>query len=156
MVLHDGKIAEMGTGEERPSWLHFLLIECTCRTWRAHRHSQRLPLRRDSEWIGPILEFLMLNVDCIDKHKPHSPERRRAYLSDITYGTNSEFGFDYLRDNMVRSPEEQVQRKYHYCMVDEVDSVLIDDARTPLIISGPVPEGAEEQEYMELKPMWRS
>jgi preprotein translocase subunit SecA len=80
------------------------------------------------------------------------PERKIAYNSDITYGTNSEFGFDYLRDNMVRSPEEQVQRKYHYCMVDEVDSVLIDDARTPLIISGPVPEGAEEQEYMELRP----
>ena len=94
----------------------------------------------------------MLNVDCIDKHKPHSPERKLAYQCDITYGTNSEFGFDYLRDNMVRSPEEQVQRKYHYCMVDEVDSVLIDDARTPLIISGPVPEGAEEQEYMELRP----
>ena len=94
----------------------------------------------------------MMHVDCIDKHKPHSPERKRAYKSDITYGTNSEFGFDYLRDNMVRSPEEQVQRKYHYCMVDEVDSVLIDDARTPLIISGPVPEGAEEQEYMELRP----
>jgi len=153
MVLHDGKIAEMGTGEGKtlvatlPSYLNALaglgVHIVTVNDYLS---------RRDSEWIGPILEFLMLNVDCIDKHKPHSPERRRAYLSDITYGTNSEFGFDYLRDNMVRSPEEQVQRKYHYCMVDEVDSVLIDDARTPLIISGPVPEGAEEQEYMELKP----
>ena len=153
MVLHDGKIAEMGTGEGKtlvatlPSYLNALaglgVHIVTVNDYLA---------RRDSEWVGPILEFLMLNVDCIDKHKPHSPERKRAYTCDITYGTNSEFGFDYLRDNMVRSPDEQVQRKYHYCMVDEVDSVLIDDARTPLIISGPVPEGAEEQEYMELKP----
>jgi preprotein translocase subunit SecA len=153
MVLHDGKIAEMGTGEGKtlvatlPSYLNALaglgVHIVTVNDYLA---------RRDSEWVGPIMEFLLLNVDCIDKHKPHSPERKRAYICDITYGTNSEFGFDYLRDNMVRSPEEQVQRKYHYCMVDEVDSVLIDDARTPLIISGPVPEGAEEQEYMELRP----
>ena len=153
MVLHDGKIAEMGTGEGKtlvatlPAYLNALagvgVHIVTVNDYLA---------RRDSEWVGPIFEFLMLHVDCIDKHKPHSPERKRAYISDITYGTNSEFGFDYLRDNMVRSPEEQVQRKYHYCMVDEVDSVLIDDARTPLIISGPVPEGAEEQEYMELRP----
>lgn len=153
MVLHDGKIAEMGTGEGKtlvatlPAYLNALGGEgvhiVTVNDYLA---------RRDSEWVGPIFEFLYLTVDCIDKHRPHSPERRSAYLCDITYGTNSEFGFDYLRDNMVRSPEEQVQRKYHYCMVDEVDSVLIDDARTPLIISGPVPEGAEEQEYMELKP----
>ncbi len=153
MVLHDGKIAEMGTGEGKtlvatlPAYLNALaglgVHIVTVNDYLA---------RRDSEWVGPILEFLMLNVDCIDKHKPHSPERKRAYTCDITYGTNSEFGFDYLRDNMVRSPEEQVQRKYHYCMVDEVDSVLIDDARTPLIISGPVPAGAEEQEYMELRP----
>ena len=153
MVLHDGKIAEMGTGEGKtlvatlPAYLNALAGQgvhvVTVNDYLA---------RRDSEWVGPIMEFLMLNVDCIDKHKPHSPERKLAYQCDITYGTNSEFGFDYLRDNMVRSPEEQVQRKYHYCMVDEVDSVLIDDARTPLIISGPVPEGAEEQEYMELRP----
>ena len=153
MVLHDGKIAEMGTGEGKtlvatlPAYLNALaglgVHIVTVNDYLA---------RRDSEWVGPIFEFLMMHVDCIDKHKPHSPERKRAYISDITYGTNSEFGFDYLRDNMVRSPEEQVQRKYHYCMVDEVDSVLIDDARTPLIISGPVPEGAEEQEYMELRP----
>ncbi len=153
MVLHDGKVAEMGTGEGKtlvatlPAYLNALAGEgvhiVTVNDYLA---------RRDGEWVGPIFEFLLLTVDCIDKHKPHSPERKQAYNSDITYGTNSEFGFDYLRDNMVRSPEEQVQRKYHYCMVDEVDSVLIDDARTPLIISGPVPEGMEEQEYMELKP----
>ena len=153
MVLHDGKIAEMATGEGKtlvatlPAYLNALAGQgvhiVTVNDYLA---------RRDSEWVGPIFEFLMLTVDCIDKYKPHSPDRKRAYQSHITYGTNSEFGFDYLRDNMVRSPEEQVQRKHHYCMVDEVDSVLIDDARTPLIISGPVPEGAEEQEYMELRP----
>ena len=107
--------------------------------------------RRDQEWVGPIFEFLLLTVDCIDKYQPHSPERSNAYACDITYGTNSEFGFDYLRDNMVRSHEERVQRKHHYAMIDEVDSVLIDDARTPLIISGPVQKGSEEQEYNELK-----
>lgn len=153
MVLHDGKVAEMGTGEGKtlvatlPAYLNALAGQgvhiVTVNDYLA---------RRDGEWIGPIFEFLFLTVDCIDKHKPHSNERKNAYNSDITYGTNSEFGFDYLRDNMVRSQEEQVQRKHHYCMVDEVDSVLIDDARTPLIISGPVQEGAEEQEYMELKP----
>jgi preprotein translocase subunit SecA len=153
MVLHGGKIAEMGTGEGKtlvatlPAYLNALAGQgvhiVTVNDYLA---------RRDSEWVGPIFEFLLLTVDCIDKHRPHSPERRQSYLCDITYGTNSEFGFDYLRDNMVRSREEQVQRKHHYCMVDEVDSVLIDDARTPLIISGPVPEGAEEQEYMELRP----
>jgi preprotein translocase subunit SecA len=153
MVLHDGKIAEMATGEGKtlvatlPAYLNALAGQgvhiVTVNDYLA---------RRDSEWVGPIFEFLLLTVDCIDKHKPNSTERRTAYQSDITYGTNSEFGFDYLRDNMVRSVEEQVQRKHHYCMVDEVDSVLIDDARTPLIISGPVPEGAEEQEYMELRP----
>ncbi len=153
MVLHDGKIAEMSTGEGKtlvatmPSYLNALaglgVHIVTVNDYLA---------RRDSEWTAPIHEFLLLKVDCIDKHPPHSPERKRAYKSDIIYGTNSEFGFDYLRDNMVRSPEEQVQGKYHYCMIDEVDSVLIDDARTPLIISGPVPEGSEEQEYIELRP----
>lgn len=153
MVLHDGKIAEMATGEGKtlvatlPAYLNALAGQgvhiVTVNDYLA---------RRDSEWVGPIFEFLLLTIDCIDKYKPHSAERKRAYNSDITYGTNSEFGFDYLRDNMVRSLEEQVQRKHHYCMVDEVDSVLIDDARTPLIISGPVPEGQEEQEYMELRP----
>src|SRR5688500_17279328 len=107
--------------------------------------------RRDSECNGPIFEWLGLRVDCIDRHQPNTEERRKAYLADITYGTNNEFGFDYLRDNMVHSPEEMVQRKHHYAMVDEVDSVLIDDARTPLIISGPVPKG-DDQEYHTLKP----
>lgn len=152
MVLHDGKIAEMGTGEGKtlvatlPAYLNGLSGQgvhvVTVNDYLA---------RRDSEWIGPIFEFLLLTIDCIDKHRPHSPERMRAYRSDITYGTNNEFGFDYLRDNMVRSTDEIVQRKHHYAMVDEVDSVLIDDARTPLIISGPVPQGSDDQEYMELK-----
>ena len=104
-----------------------------------------------SEWNGPIFEWLGLTVDCIDKHQPNSDERRKAYQADITYGTNNEFGFDYLRDNMVHTPDEMVQRKHHFAMVDEVDSVLIDDARTPLIISGPVPKG-DEQQYHMLKP----
>ncbi len=153
MVLHDGKIAEMGTGEGKtlvatlPAFLNGLSGQgvhvVTVNDYLA---------KRDSEWIGPIFEFLFLTIDCIDKYKPHSEERRKAYLCDITYGTNNEFGFDYLRDNMVRSPEERVQRKHHYAMVDEVDSVLIDDARTPLIISGPVAHQMDEEEYNELKP----
>ncbi len=153
MVLHDGKIAEMGTGEGKtlvatlPAYLNGLSGEgvhiVTVNDYLA---------RRDSEWVGPIYEFLQLSVDCIDKYKPHSPNRKRAYECDITYGTNNEFGFDYLRDNMVRSVEEKVQRKHHYAMVDEVDSVLIDDARTPLIISGPVEVDEESQEYLVLKP----
>ena len=108
--------------------------------------------RRDCEWVGPIFNFLFLTVDCIDKYKPHSQGRKNAYNADITYGTNNEYGFDYLRDNMVLSTAELVQRKHHFAMIDEVDSVLIDDARTPLIISGPVPKGSEEQEYIVLKP----
>jgi preprotein translocase subunit SecA len=153
MVLHDGKIAEMATGEGKtlvatlPAYLNGLSGQgvhiITVNDYLA---------RRDSEWVGPIFEFLFLTVDCIDKYKPHSPERREAYNCDVTYGTNNEFGFDYLRDNMVRSMEEKVQGKHHYSMIDEVDSVLIDDARTPLIISGPVPQGSEEQEYNDLKP----
>lgn len=153
MVLHDGKISEMATGEGKtlvatlPAYLNGLSGQgvhvVTVNDYLA---------RRDSEWIGPIFEFLFLTIDCIDKHRPHSPERRRAYECDITYGTNNEFGFDYLRDNMVFSPEEMVQRKHHFAMVDEVDSVLIDDARTPLIISGPVSQGADDEEYLVLKP----
>jgi preprotein translocase subunit SecA len=152
IVLHQGKIAEMATGEGKtlvstlPSYLNALAGRgvhlVTVNDYLA---------RRDSEWNGPIFEWLDVTVDCIDKHQPNSPERRKAYLADITYGTNNEFGFDYLRDNMVHSPEEMVQRKHHYAMVDEVDSVLIDDARTPLIISGPVPKG-DEQQYHILKP----
>jgi len=153
MVLHEGKIAEMATGEGKtlvatlPAYLNGLSGEgvhvITVNEYLA---------RRDSEWIGPIFQFLFLTIDCIDKYKPHSPDRIKAYNCDITYGTNNEFGFDYLRDNMVRDRDELVQKHHHYAMVDEVDSVLIDDARTPLIISGPVPEGLEEQEYLELKP----
>lgn len=153
MVLHDGKIAEMQTGEGKtlvatlPAYLNGLSGQgvhvITVNDYLA---------RRDSEWIGPIFEFLLLTIDCIDKYKPHSPGRIKAYQCDITYGTNNEFGFDYLRDNMVRNNNEKVQGKHHFTMVDEVDSVLIDDARTPLIISGPVPEGTEEQEYYALRP----
>jgi preprotein translocase subunit SecA len=153
MVLHDGKIAEMATGEGKtlvatlPAYLNGLSGEgvhlITVNDYLA---------RRDSEWVGPIFEFLFLTVDCIDKYRPHSPERIRAYRCDVTYGTNSEFGFDYLRDNMVRSTTELVQRKHHFAMVDEVDSVLVDDARTPLIISGPVSQDAEDQEYIALRP----
>ncbi len=153
MVLHDGKIAEMATGEGKtlvatlPAYLNGLsslgVHVITVNDYLA---------RRDCEWVGPIFEFLLLTIDCIDKYKPHSEGRRHAYQCDVTYGTNNEFGFDYLRDNMVRSTAEKVQGKHHYCMIDEVDSVLIDDARTPLIISGPVGQGAEDQEYLALKP----
>jgi len=107
--------------------------------------------RRDAQWNGPIFEFHGLRVDCIDLHQPNSDERRKAYMADITFGTNNEFGFDYLRDNMVTHPEHLVQRKHHYAIIDEVDSVLIDEARTPLIISGPVPQG-DRHEFTSLKP----
>ncbi|MEO0553505.1 MAG: preprotein translocase subunit SecA [Bacteroidota bacterium] len=152
MVLHEGKIAEMATGEGKtlvatlPAFLNALAKRgvhiVTVNTYLA---------QRDSEWMAPIFEFHGLNVDCVDKHEPNSDERRQAYAADITYGTNNEFGFDYLRDNMARDPEELVQRKHHYAMVDEVDSVLIDEARTPLIISGPIPKG-DEHEFYDLKP----
>ncbi|GAB4026575.1 preprotein translocase subunit SecA [Spirosoma gilvum] len=152
VVLHQGKIAEMATGEGKtlvatfPAFLNGLAGQgvhiVTVNDYLA---------KRDSEWMGPLFEFHGLRVDCIDKHQPNSEQRKRAYLADITYGTNNEFGFDYLRDNMARETGELVQRKHHYAMVDEVDSVLIDDARTPLIISGPVPRG-DEQDYIELKP----
>ena len=148
IVLHEGKIAEMATGEGKtlvatlPAYLNGLtgngVHVITVNDYLA---------KRDSEWVGPIFQFLMLSVDCIDKYQPHSPGRVNAYKCDIIYGTNNEFGFDYLRDNMVRSAGEIVQGKHHYAMIDEVDSVLIDDARTPLIISGPIPQGLEEQEY---------
>ncbi|MBC7851202.1 MAG: preprotein translocase subunit SecA [Chitinophagaceae bacterium] len=148
-VLHQGKISEMATGEGKtlvstlPAYLNALAGEgvhiVTVNDYLA---------KRDSEWNGPIFEWLGLTVDCIDKHQPNSTERRSAYQADITYGTNNEFGFDYLRDNMVHSPDEMVQRKHHFAMVDEVDSVLIDDARTPLIISGPVPRGDEQQYHL--------
>ncbi|WP_316769334.1 preprotein translocase subunit SecA [Pedobacter frigiditerrae] len=152
MVLNSGKIAEMATGEGKtlvstlPAYLNALAGQgvhiVTVNDYLA---------RRDSEWNGPLFEFHGLKVDCIDKHEPNSQQRRDAYLADITYGTNNEFGFDYLRDNMSQTPDQLVQRKLHFAMVDEVDSVLIDDARTPLIISGPVPFG-DQHEFHELKP----
>ena len=151
-VLHQGKISEMATGEGKtlvstlPAYLNALAGEgvhiVTVNDYLA---------KRDSEWNGTLFEWLGLTVDCIDKHQPHSDARRKAYHADITYGTNNEFGFDYLRDNMVHSPDEMVQRKHHFAMVDEVDSVLIDDARTPLIISGPVAKG-DDQQYHIHKP----
>src|SRR5574344_1205000 len=107
--------------------------------------------KRDSEWNSPVFLFHQMNVDCIDKHQPNSSERRKAYQADVTYGTNNEFGFDYLRDNMSMRPEDLVQRKHFYAIVDEVDSVLIDDARTPLIISGPIPQG-DVQMFEEVIP----
>jgi preprotein translocase subunit SecA len=152
MVLHQGKVAEMGTGEGKtlvatlPVYLNALpgkgVHIVTVNDYLA---------KRDSEWMGVLYEFHGLAVDCIDRHEPNSNERRNAYLADITFGTNNEFGFDYLRDNMSRNPEELVQRPHNYAIVDEVDSVLIDDARTPLIISGPTPRG-DNQEFDQLKP----
>ena len=153
VVLHQGKIAEMATGEGKtlvatlPVFLNALtgngVHVVTVNDYQA---------KRDSEWMGPLYMFNGLSVDCIDKHRPNSPERRKAYQADITFGTNNEFGFDYLRDNMAISPEDLVQRRHNYAIVDEVDSVLIDDARTPLIISGPVPNG-EDQMFEEYQPL---
>jgi preprotein translocase subunit SecA len=151
IVLHQGKIAEMATGEGKtlvatfPAFLNALAKRgvhlVTVNDYLA---------RRDSEWMAPLYQFHGLTIDCIDRHEPNSLARRNAYRADITYGTNNEFGFDYLRDNMARDPEELVQRGHHFAMVDEVDSVLIDEARTPLIISGPVPRG-DIHEFAELK-----
>ena len=154
VVLHSGKIAEMATGEGKtlvatlPVYLNALpgkgVHVVTVNDYLA---------KRDSEWMGMLFEFHGLTVDCIDKHEPHSDERKAAYNADITYGTNNEFGFDYLRDNMSRNPDELVQRSHNYAIVDEVDSVLIDDARTPLIISGPTGKGDDEQEFNRFKPV---
>ena len=152
IAMHQGKIAEMQTGEGKtlvatlPVYLNALSGKgvhlVTVNDYLA---------KRDSAWMAPIFEFHGLSVDCIDYHQPNSEARRKAYLADITYGTNNEFGFDYLRDNMSHTPEDLVQRKHHFAIVDEVDSVLVDDARTPLIISGPIPEG-DRHEFDELKP----
>ena len=153
-VLHQGKIAEMATGEGKtlvatlPVYLNALSGKgvhlITVNDYLA---------KRDSEWMGPIYQFHGLTVDCIDRYQPNSQERRQAYLADITFGTNNEFGFDYLRDNMARNPEDLVQRGHNYAIVDEVDSVLVDDARTPLIISGPTPNGDKDREsFNQLKP----
>ena len=152
VALHKGKIAEMSTGEGKtlvatlPVYLNALagrgVHMVTVNDYLA---------KRDSEWMGPLYEFHGMRVDCIDKHEPNSPARRQAYLADITFGTNNEFGFDYLRDNMAHAPTALVQRKHHYAIIDEVDSVLVDDARTPLIISGPTPKGDIHQ-FDEYKP----
>lgn len=152
VVLHKGKIAEMATGEGKtlvatlPVFLNALAGKgvhmVTVNDYLA---------RRDSEWMGPMYQFHGLTVDCIDRHQPNSDARRKAYMADITFGTNNEYGFDYLRDNMASSPKDLVQRKHHFAIVDEVDSVLIDDARTPLIISGPVPKG-DDQMFEQYRP----
>ncbi|MGD9992714.1 MAG: preprotein translocase subunit SecA [Salinivirgaceae bacterium] len=152
VVLHKGKIAEMATGEGKTlvATLPVFLNALTHRGVHIVTVNDYLA-KRDAEWMGTLYEFHGLSVDCIDKHQPNSEERRKAYQADITFGTNNEFGFDYLRDNMAISPDDLVQRRHNYAIVDEVDSVLIDDARTPLIISGPVPRG-ENQLFEELKP----
>ena len=152
IVLHQGKIAEMATGEGKtlvatlPAFLNALANRgvhiVTVNDYLA---------KRDAEWMAPLFQFHQMTVDCIDKYQPNSEDRRQAYRADVTYGTNNEFGFDYLRDNMARDMSDLVQRKHHFAMVDEVDSVLVDEARTPLIISGPVPRG-DEHEFYELKP----
>jgi len=152
VVLHSGKIAEMATGEGKTlvATLPVFLNALAGRGVHVVTVNDYLA-KRDSEWMGPIYQFHGLSVDCIDKHRPNSSERREAYKADITFGTNNEFGFDYLRDNMAISPDDLVQRPHNYAIVDEVDSVLIDDARTPLIISGPVPKG-DDQLFGDLKP----
>ena len=152
-VLHQGKIAEMFTGEGKTltATLPVFLNALTGNGVHVVTVNDYLA-KRDSEWMGPIYMFHGLSVDCIDKHRPNSAERRKAYLSDITFGTNNEFGFDYLRDNMAQDPKDLVQRKHNFAIVDEVDSVLIDDARTPLIISGPVPKG-DDQLFEQYQPL---
>ena len=152
VVLHQGKIAEMATGEGKTlvATLPVFLRSLSRKGVHVVTVNDYLS-KRDSEWMGPLYMFHGSTVDCIDKHQPNTPQRRRAYECDITFGTNNEFGFDYLRDNMAMSPQDMVQRKHYYAIVDEVDSVLIDDARTPLIISGPVPKG-DDQMFNEYKP----
>jgi preprotein translocase subunit SecA len=152
VAMHQGKIAEMQTGEGKTlvATLPVYLNALTGKGVHLVTVNDYLA-KRDSAWMAPIFEFHGLSVDCIDYHRPNSAERKKAYNSDITYGTNNEFGFDYLRDNMANSPEDLVQRKHNFAIVDEVDSVLIDDARTPLIISGAIPKG-DKHEFNELKP----
>ena len=152
-ILHQGKIAEMATGEGKTlvATLPVFLNALAGKGVHVVTVNDYLS-KRDSEWMGPLYMFHGLSVDCIDKHQPNSDQRKRAYDCDITFGTNNEFGFDYLRDNMATRAQDLVQRKHHYAIVDEVDSVLIDDARTPLIISGPVAQAEDDAQYMEFKP----
>jgi len=153
ITLHQGKIAEMATGEGKTLVATFPVFLNALTGNGVHMVTVNDYLaKRDSEWMGPIYEFHGLSVDCIDKHQPNSEARRKAYQADITFGTNNEFGFDYLRDNMALAPDDLVQRRHNYAIVDEVDSVLIDDARTPLIISGPIPKG-DDQMYEEFQPL---
>ena len=153
VVLHQGKIAEMATGEGKTlvATLPVFLNALAGKGVHVVTVNDYLS-KRDSEWMGPLYQFHGLSVDCIDKHEPNSDARKRAYNCDITFGTNNEFGFDYLRDNMAVNITDTVQRKHHYAIVDEVDSVLIDDARTPLIISGPVPKADDDAQFMEFRP----
>src|SRR5574344_2565486 len=153
IALHQGKIAEMATGEVKTlvATLPVVLNALTGNGVHVVTVNDYLS-KRDSEWMGPLYQFHGLSVDCIDKYQPNSDARREAYNADITFGTNNEFGFDYLRDNMAVSPKDLVQRPHNYAIVDEVDSVLIDDARTPLIISGPVPKG-DDQLFEEFRPL---
>jgi len=152
IIIHQGKIGEMATGEGKTLMATLPLYLNALAQRGVHIVTVNDYLaKRDSEWMAPLFEFHGIKVDCIDKYRPHSPERKAAYMADITYGTNNEYGFDYLRDNMSHDPSELVQRKHHFAIVDEVDSVLVDDARTPLIISGPIPRG-DIHEFTELKP----
>ena len=153
VVLHQGKIAEMATGEGKTlvATLPVFLNALTGNGVHVVTVNDYLA-KRDAEWMGPLYMFHGLSVDCIDKHQPNSIARRNAYLADITFGTNNEFGFDYLRDNMATRPQDLVQRKHNYAIVDEVDSVLIDDARTPLIISGPIPQNADTKLFEDFRP----
>ncbi|HAM42502.1 MAG TPA: preprotein translocase subunit SecA, partial [Elusimicrobia bacterium] len=153
IVLHQGKIAEMATGEGKTlvATLPVFLNALTGNGVHVVTVNDYLA-KRDSEWMGPLYMFNGLSVDCIDKHRPNSDARRKAYMADITFGTNNEFGFDYLRDNMATSPADLVQRQHNFAIVDEVDSVLIDDARTPLIISGPIPKG-DDQMFEQYQPL---
>jgi preprotein translocase subunit SecA len=152
IAMHQGKIAEMQTGEGKTlvATLPVYLNALTGNGVHLVTVNDYLA-KRDSAWMAPIFQFHGMTVDCIDYHQPNSEARKKAYNADITYGTNNEFGFDYLRDNMAHSPDDLVQRPHHYAIVDEVDSVLVDDARTPLIISGPIPKG-DHHEFTELKP----
>ena len=153
IVLHQGKIAEMATGEGKTlvATLPVFLNALAGKGVHVVTVNDYLS-KRDSEWMGPLYMFHGLSVDCIDKHEPNSEARKKAYNCDITFGTNNEFGFDYLRDNMAIRMDDLVQRKHHYAIVDEVDSVLIDDARTPLIISGPTQQTEDDAQFMEFKP----
>ena len=156
VVLHSGKIAEMQTGEGKTlvATLPVYLNALTGKGVHLVTVNDYLA-RRDCEWNAPLFEFHGISVDCIDYHQPNTDERRQAYLADVTYGTNNEFGFDYLRDNMTTNPQFLVQQEHHFAIIDEIDSVLIDEARTPLIISGPVPQGDKQEFHAPKIKTWK-